>query len=476
MRNRLEQLIGRLTLSQRFMLASLLILVAAMAGLGAWVGQQIEEGVIHRTAATTALYVESFVAPELQELKTSDTLSPEHVTALQNLLHGTEFGAQIPSFKVWDLKGRVLFSTNPEGIGQVFPVQGRLASAVQGMVMARVSDLSDDENVLERPVGGPLLEVYSPVRVERMNRIIAVAEFYQRTDALQAEIANAQRQTWIIVGAATLIMYLLLAGFVQRASNTIARQQDELSAQVSRLQELLAQNETLHARVRRAAGRTTALNERVLRRISAELHDGPAQDLGLALLRLDHLSARCGDSPVAPEAAAENARDLEVVTGSLRHALDELRAVSTGLGVPQLTSLSPAETANRAVRSHERRTNTSVSLNLGALPPQAPLPVIITIYRVIQEGLNNAFLHAGGAGQAVRVEWLGGQLILEISDRGPGFVLGQENDGDDHLGLVGMRERVESLGGVFAVQSAPGQGTTVRARLPLQEKGGPDGA
>jgi len=77
----------------------------------------------------------------------------------------------------------------------------------------------------------------------------------------------------------TLLMYLLLAGFIGRASDTIGRQELALRDQVARLTELLAQNVELHERVRRAATRTTALNERFLRRISADLHDGSAQEL-----------------------------------------------------------------------------------------------------------------------------------------------------------------------------------------------------
>ncbi|MGB8645204.1 MAG: sensor histidine kinase [Anaerolineae bacterium] len=468
MRNKIEKLLRRLTLAQRFMLASLLILAVGMAGLGAWVGQQIQEGVVHRTAATTALYVDSFVAPELQELKTSDTISPEHIANLRNLISDTPFGQQIAAFKVWDLHGKVIYSSNPAEIGQDFPVQGRVASAAQGQVMARVSDLNDEENVLERPIGGPLLEIYSPIRVNRMSRIVAVAEFYQKTDALQGEIAMAQSQTWLIVGAATLIMYLLLAGFVQSASNTIVRQQGELSAQVTQLRSLLAQNEELHERVRRAAARTAALNERFLRRISAELHDGPAQDLGVGLLRLDHISALFAKIGLTPEQAEQNTQDVEIITASMRHALQELRALSAGLGVPQLNSLTLAETVDRAVRAHKRRTNTSVSVNIGNVPAQAALPVKITVYRVIQEALNNAFRHAGGAGQNVQLQPQNGSLELEVADRGPGFIVGKEADWDEHLGLVGMRERVESLGGIFQIQSAPGQGTRVRALLPLE--------
>jgi hypothetical protein len=63
MRLWITKYLKRLSLAQRFMLASLVIFVAGMIGLGAWIGQQIASAIVHHTAATTALYVDSFIAP-----------------------------------------------------------------------------------------------------------------------------------------------------------------------------------------------------------------------------------------------------------------------------------------------------------------------------------------------------------------------------------------------------------------------------
>ena len=78
-----------LNLSAQFMAASLVILLAAMVGVGTWVGQQIADGVVHRTGATTALYVESFISPQIRELSQGGQLSSEHVDALSRLLNDT---------------------------------------------------------------------------------------------------------------------------------------------------------------------------------------------------------------------------------------------------------------------------------------------------------------------------------------------------------------------------------------------------
>lgn len=457
-----------LSLAQQFMLASLLILIMGMVGIGWWVGRQIEAGVVHRTAATTALYVDSFVAPNVQELAQSDTLTPEHRANLNWLLRDTSLGQEIGAFKLWDADGRILYSDDPALIGRVFPVQGGLARAWRGEVAARISDLDELENQRERVEQAQLLELYSPVRLTGTNQIIAVAEFYHTVDDLQRSMDAAQLRSWLIVGSATLAMYLLLAGFVQRMSDTIARQQVALNEQIARLAELLAQNEQLHERVRRAAVRTTALNERFLRRISAELHDGPVQDLGLALLRLDRVAADLDRPGLTGPQDEQQRSQLDQVQESMRHALQEIRAIASGLGLPQLHDLSLLETLARAVRAHERRTSTSVTLLHQGLPEQASLSVKITLYRMVQEALTNAYRHAGGQGQQVRVSADAGELSIQVTDCGPGFDATQIADWNQHLGLAGMRERVESLGGQFWIESAQGQGTTVIGRLSLQ--------
>ncbi len=456
------------TLAQRFMLASLLILVAGMAGIGFWIGNEIKTGVVHRTGATTALYVDSFVAPLLQELGNAGTPSTHNMWQLSKLLQDTPMGKQIVSFKVWNPAGQVLFGTDPAVVGKTFPIDEGLARAVQGEVNSTISQLENEENVFERAVSSELLETYSPVRLSGTNKVIAVAEFYQTVDALNQEVAVAQRRSWLVVGSATLIIYLLLAGFVRRSSDTIELQRLALNDQVSRLTELLSQNKELHDRVRRAAASVATLNERFLRRIGSELHDGPAQDLGLILLKLDALIDRCERAQLEPLPVDE----LAGIQSSLQNALKEIRAISTGLSLPQLAELSLQETVIRAVRAHERRTGSRAELDLAPVPEQAALPVKITIYRVLQEALNNAYRHAEGTNQQIKVFMDGDLLVIEVSDQGSGFVIKPPAVINGHLGLAGMRERVESLGGYFAVESEIGKGTRVVARLSLQAEEG----
>lgn len=453
------------TLAQQYMLVSLLVLLGGMVGIGLWISQQIETAVTNRTAAVTALYVDSYISPHLQGLadESSGDENSVDVAALERLLSDTSLGTQIVSFKVWSPDGIVLYATNADLIGQQFPIEDGLAAAFNGEVVTEVSNLDKPEQALERARYGTLIETYAPSRDVGSDTIIAVSEFYQTSDGLEAEIRAAQYRSWLVVAAVMVGLYLLLNGMVGRASNTIVSQQNELKANLTRLNELLAQNEMLNGRIRRAAARTTALNERNLRRISADLHDGPAQDLALALLRLESLTE------AVAEANPQVSQDFRTVQLATESAMAELRTISAGLRLPEIAPISLAETIHRAVRDFEQKTNGEVTLTLGNLPEQAPLPVKITAFRVLKESLANSFRHAGGAGLAVQVYVAHDEkeeLVVEIADTGPGFEW-QDTAVYQRLGLVGMRERVELLGGQFTLHSAVGHGTTVRASLPL---------
>jgi signal transduction histidine kinase len=234
---------------------------------------------------------------------------------------------------------------------------------------------------------------------------------------------------------------------------------------VRRLTNLLRLNRELDGRVRRAAVRTTELNERYQRRISSELHDGPAQYLGLALLRLDKLDDLCNASPNPAEAH----RDVEVIRSALAQTMQEVRSICSGLGLPNLDRLSLQACIERAIRAHERTTGTSVSLSCIQIPDDAPLSIKITTYRVIQEALTNAHRHADGVGQEVIIRGSSTRIQLEVIDAGPGITIPSTTDWSEHMGLSGMRERVESNGGIFRIESRPGFGTRIFADLPLAQ-------
>ena len=460
-------LLARFSLVRLLLAGGAVILLAGMLVVGAWVGKEIESGVVARAGTVTSLYVDGFVSPHVQWLAGNDQLRDLDRAALDRLLAGTPLGEHIVAFKIWAPGGRILYSTNPALIGRSFPMKPGLASAFAGQVHSHLADLTDPENEFERPRWPQLIETYAPVRAANAGTVIAVSEFYQTTDELERLVHAARLRSWSMVGMATLVMFLLLAVLVRSASNTIVWQRDELRERVSQLTTLLAQNEQLHERVRRAAARTTALNERFLRRIAADLHDGPGQALALALMRMESLAGACSTCVANVGRERSVGEEFRILHSALQFALDDLRAISGGLHLPEIEQLSLAETAQRAVRDYERTAGLSVTLNISDSPAQAPLPVKITLFRLLQESLANGFRHAGGANQRVTLTRPDAQsVVVEIADGGKGFDP-EPVAADGHLGLSGMRERVEILGGTFSVQSAQGEGTVVRAALPL---------
>jgi hypothetical protein len=214
-----------MSLARRFLLANLVVVVAASVAVAAWVGIQLENGVLERTAGVTALYIDSFVEPEIASLATSDTLPPGSVDSLDRLLASTELGDRVVSFRIWSRDGVILYSPNRALIGERFEPEGGLARSLAGEVSAEMTDLSGLENTYERTRWSRLVETYVPVRARGSGTVIAVTEFYQLPDEIDAEVASARTASWAVVAIAAVISYLLLAGIVKQGSDTIERQQ-----------------------------------------------------------------------------------------------------------------------------------------------------------------------------------------------------------------------------------------------------------
>jgi len=459
---------ARFSLMQQMLAGGGVILLAGMLIVGAWVAHEIEGGVVRRAGLVTALYVDSFVSPLLQSLAGGEALREIDRDDLDQLLSATPLGKQLVVIKIWTPGGRVAYSNDRELVGRRFPEKPMLAAAFAGQAHSHITRLDDPEHEAERRRWPRLIETYVPVRRTGGDAVIAVAEFYQRSDDLVEQVTAARLRTWLLVGAATLVMSVLLATLVRRASNIIVTQQHELREKVSQLTATLAQNERLRGRVQRAGARATALNERFLHRLAADIHDGPGQGVALALMRLEPMRDLCRDSGTSARCDHDLDDEFGTLQAALQSALDDLRAISRGLHMPEIGPLSLAETVQRAVRDYERKVGSGQAVTVASeeLPKEAPLSVKITLFRLLQESLANGFRHGGGAGQHVTLKVRDGELQVEIADGGRGFDPGAAS-ADGHLGIEGMRERVEVLGGTFSVQSAPDRGTVVRAALPL---------
>lgn len=353
------------------------------------------------------------------------------------------------AFKIWKPDGTIVFSNEASVVGKRFSLTEGLLAARAGNVHAEFDHLEGLENEVERRSGLPLLEIYSPIREPWSGRVIAISEFYEVASELRSDLTRAKFQSWLVVGLVTFAMLALLFGIVARGSRLIAAQRSSLNEQVSTLSDLLIQNRTLRRREEQATRRTADLNERYLRRISAELHDGPAQLLAFASLRL---------GAVASVSASE---DIDRVKTALDEAMQDIRNICRGLTLPELESLTTIDVITRVVVAHEGRTGTRVAFDCVSELPALSMADKICAYRFIQEALNNAFRHAGGLGQRVVACAKAGGIEIRVSDDGPGFDRQSAGNG---LGLIGLEERIASLRGSLTI--AAEQGTALTMWLP----------
>jgi signal transduction histidine kinase len=449
------------SLAEQFLLAGGVVSLAAMAGVGLLVTNLIETGVTRNSAAATALYVDSIIAPLLPDMQTSEVLSDTVTHALDETLGQGALGRRLVSFKLWRRDGTILYSNNKSLVADRFEVNQDLARAFAGDMIARFNRIGNIEGDAERASSQPLLEIYNPVLQPWSGEVVAVSEFYEIATELERSLRQAALLSWLAVASVTLGFFLILSAIVFRGSRKIESQSHALEARVRQLSDLLAQNRSLRLRVQRASQRAAALNESYLRRIGADLHDGPAQLVALASLKLD--SAALLD----PHASAEDReRIASAIKSSLDGAMREIRSICNGLVLPHIESAEPTEILALAVREHEQRTNARIELSLSNPPPSLSPSAKICIYRFVQEALNNGYRHGNGAWQSVILTSESGRIFVEVADNGPGFDPTVVPPGC--LGLAGLRERVESLGGGFAIDSSR-KGTKVKMFLNIDE-------
>lgn len=429
--------------------------------VGAYVTSLIEAAVTRNSAASTALYVDSIIAPLLPDMKTSRTLDDVTTRALDETFGQGALGGKVISFRLWRNDGTLLYSTDKSMIGKRFEPSGDLKAAFSGQMVAQYGPVEDLESEFERSKGIPLLEIYNPILQPWSGEVVAVSEFYEAAQDFETSLHQAQLRSWLAVAGVTVAFFLILSAIVFRGSRIIDNQRQALTQRVAELSELLSQNRALHARAQRASRRATALNESYLRRLGADLHDGPAQLVAYAALRVD---SKVLTDPATPPSAREE--EVSTIKARLDEAMDEIRSICTGLVLPQIEAAELPDVLSRAVTAHRQRTGSEVTLSMSESRHPLSPAAKICIYRFVQEALNNGFRHGGGVGQSVRQTFESSNVVIEVSDGGPGFDPATARP--EGLGLAGLRERIESLGGTFEISTSK-NGTRVRMSLNVQE-------
>ncbi len=211
-------------------------------------------------------------------------------------------------------------------------------------------------------------------------------------------------------------------------------------------------------------------NER--RRIARDIHDGAAQQFTHVLHKLELIQHILASEPQPSHRVPLALMEVERAQNILQAGLADLRS--------SIATLLPAQLEGQDLGTALRKLlqecilnhpDLKMSDNLDALPP-LPSTMQVVVFRFVQEALNNACIHGRATHISINVERQPHALMLAVSDNGAGFqpqavyTVGRANGGR-HLGLRGMRERIEQAGGNLEIESRLGAGTTVRARFPL---------
>ncbi|MEW6046186.1 MAG: histidine kinase [Bacillota bacterium] len=203
------------------------------------------------------------------------------------------------------------------------------------------------------------------------------------------------------------------------------------------------------------------------RRIARELHDSVGQSLTGLMLRLDMAIA------AVPEGNAELSRRLHNLRNLSEATLEEVRRITYDLRPAALDDLSLADAVAWYARTHLEPAGISVVAETnGCTDRRLPQTLETALFRVAQEALTNVLRHSGANRVRVRLACPpnGDRAVeLTVEDDGRGFDLDEVMNRPDHpaLGLAGMKERVELLGGTLSISTRPGAGTRIAVRVPL---------
>ena len=203
------------------------------------------------------------------------------------------------------------------------------------------------------------------------------------------------------------------------------------------------------------------------KRIARELHDETGQALASLMVRLRNVEK----TPTS----GETHQQLQELREVLAATLDRVRHLAFDLRPSVLDDMGLAAALRRYAQEYQERFGITVEVQTVGLDGQRLTPEVETsIYRIIQEAMTNATKYADCTHISVLLQVRRNQLFVIVEDNGRGFDVQQvfrEEAGRSKLGLYGMKERAELIGGYLDIESQPGEGTTIYLRMPLSECG-----
>ncbi|MET8098419.1 ATP-binding protein [Streptomyces sp. NPDC005236] len=245
----------------------------------------------------------------------------------------------------------------------------------------------------------------------------------------------------------------------ERRSGERAETISELERTNTALQQALDENVALHAQLLVQAREAGVAEER--RRLAAEIHDTIAQGLTGVIAQLQVVAN-------APDLAVARVH-LERASGLARHSLGEARRSVHNLAPVALADDGLPEALKKTVAEWGERNGIRAEFTVTGTSEQLHDEVAATLLRIAQEALSNTARHAAATRVGVTLSFMGEEITLDVRDDGRGFdpIAVPARTGSGGFGLDGMRARAERIAGHLAVESEPGHGTALSARVPL---------
>jgi signal transduction histidine kinase len=267
-------------------------------------------------------------------------------------------------------------------------------------------------------------------------------EAEQQAAAQIAQIYDGvERQLYLFLGA-TLIAIVFTSMYLIRANRQIFAQLGALSEQRSDL-----------------AQKLISTQESTLRHISRELHD----EFGQVLTAIGSLLGRVEKQVPTGAPLREDLREVREIAQS---TLNNIRSLSQALHPVLLDEEGLESAVGWYIPTVERQRGLILKYEKSGTAFPVDSNAGVQIYRVLQEALNNVSRHSGAKEACVRLNFLGDALLLEVEDHGKGLLKDRNQPG---IGLVGMRERAELIGGTLELLQPNGGGTLVRLTIPREK-------
>jgi PAS domain S-box-containing protein len=194
-------------------------------------------------------------------------------------------------------------------------------------------------------------------------------------------------------------------------------------------------------------------------RLARELHDDILQQLTLLKVRLDALR----QAPVSP---AEVQEEIGQVSRQIGECVEDVQALSHRLHSSKLEFLGLPAAAAGFCEEFSDRQHVKIDFQAESIPEGVPPAIGLCVFRLMQEAVQNATKHSGARRFQVSLRGAVNEIELTVGDSGAGFDLKEAMRGRG-VGLVSMKERVKLVDGQLFIDSKPGRGTTIHARVPL---------